>query len=262
MMPRMAMWSGPFLARPVHCRAQLPALIWLFMRTPIAVAVLSRDRMFREVLAALLAGNPDLLVAIASDPEALDGEDRPDGLDVVLVDVGGGRGDLDHVRGVRDRWLEAKTIVLGIPREDESVADYIEAGARGYVLRGDSPEALLSAIREVHEGRSPCSPRVVTAVLRRIASLAEEPVAERQPLVEPLTSREREILALLCEGLSNKDVCHRLNITVQTVKNHVHNILTKLQVHRRRDAVRLALELDLLKVSREEGWGPMEGKKE
>ena len=120
----------------------------------------------------------------------------------------------------------------------------------------------VAAIHEVQQGRGPCAPPVVTAVLRRIAVLAEGPPAVAPPAVEPLTSREREILALLAEGYGNKEVCHQLHITVQTVKNHVHNILTKLQVHRRRDAVRLALELDLLQLSGEEAAGPIEGMKE
>ncbi len=231
------------------------------MPTPIVVAILSEDRMFREVLTVLLDGSPGLRVAgSAAAPEALDGAGR---FDVVLVDAGNDeRRALRRLRAVRDRWGEAKMIVLGPRWEDESLADFIEAGARGYVLQGDSPEALVSAIHEVQEGRSPCAPSVVTAVLRRITALAEAPPAAPPPTVEPLTPREREILALLVEGYGNKEVCHRLHITVQTVKNHVHNILTKLQVHRRRDAVRLALELDLLQVSGEEAAGPIEGKKE
>lgn len=233
----------------------------VFMPTSIGVAILSEDRMFREVLAMLIAGCAGLRVAAsASAPEMLDGES---GIDVVLVDAGDDAwAALGQVRASRDRWPEAKTIVLGLPREDEGIADFIEAGARGYVLRGDSPEVLVAAIREVQEGRSPCAPPVVTAVLRRIAALAEVPPPAPPPAVEPLTFREREILALLVKGYSNKEVCHRLHITVQTVKNHVHNILTKLQVHRRRDAVRLALELDLLQVSGEEAAGPNEGTKE
>ncbi|MFL6232861.1 MAG: LuxR C-terminal-related transcriptional regulator [Thermoanaerobaculia bacterium] len=217
--------------------------------------------MFREVLSALLADSPGLQVA--GSASALEALDVVGLFDVVLVDAGKDtRRALSRLRALRDRWGDVKMVVLGLPREDESVADFIEAGARGYVLRGDSPEVLVSAIREVQEGRSPCAPPVVTAVLRRITALAEAPPAAAPPTVEPLTRREREILALLAEGYSNKELCHRLHITVQTAKNHVHNILTKLQVHRRRDAVRLALELDLLKVSGEEGASPNEERKE
>ncbi|MEA2604551.1 MAG: hypothetical protein QOF89_5543 [Acidobacteriota bacterium] len=203
--------------------------------------------MLREVLAVLLAGCAGLRVAAAgADPAAMTEDGSPARIDVVLVDNGYDvRDALGRVRAARDRWPEAKAVVLGLDREDESVADFIEAGAHAYILQSASPERLVTVIREVREGRSPCSPRVVTAVLRRIASLAEFPVTP-PPAVEPLTPREREILALVACGLGNKEVCHRLHITVQTVKNHVHSILTKLQVRRRREAVRLAFELGLL----------------
>jgi DNA-binding NarL/FixJ family response regulator len=123
--------------------------------------------------------------------------------------------------------------------------EFVEAGAHAYVLQSASPEGLMTAVREVHAGRSPNSPRVVTAVLRRIGSLAGVPVPPPRT-TEPLTPREMEILTLLARGLGNKEICQRLHITVQTVKNHVHSILAKLQVHRRREAVRLAYEMGML----------------
>src|SRR3954454_14642152 len=231
------------------------------MPTPVVVAILSEDRMFREVLTALLADKPG--IQIAGSASALEELAAVGLFDVMLVDAGNdARRALSRLCAVRDRRGEVKTVFLGLPQEDAIIAEYIEAGASGYILRGDSPEALVAAIHEVQQGRGPCAPPVVTAVLRRIAVLAEGPPAVAPPAVEPLTSREREILTLLAEGYGNKEVCHQLHITVQTVKNHVHNILTKLQVHRRRDAVRLALELDLLQLSGEEAAGPIEGMKE
>jgi DNA-binding NarL/FixJ family response regulator len=226
------------------------------MQTPIEVAILSEDRMLREVLTVLLAGCTGLRVAATeADPAVVAQEGSQTRIDVVLIDTGyDPRGALGRVRAARDRWPEAKTVVLGLDHEDESVADYVEAGAHAYVLQSASPEGLVTVIREVQEGRSPCAPQVVTAVLRRIASLAKFPVTP-PPAVEPLTPREREILALMACGLGNKEVCHRLHITVQTVKNHVHSILAKLQVRRRREAVRLAFELGLLAEPGEGGRG-------
>lgn len=230
------------------------------MQTPIEVAILSEDRMLREVLTVLLTGYAGLRVAATAateaDPAVVAQEGSQARIDVVLIDTGyDPRGALGRVRAARDRWPEAKAVVLGLDHEDESVADYVEAGAHAYVLQSASPEGLVTVIREVQEGRSPCSPRVVTAVLRRIAALAELPVSP-PPAVEPLTPREREILALVACGLGNKEVCHRLHITVQTVKNHVHSILAKLQVRRRREAVRLAFELGLLAEPGEGAAGP------
>ena len=222
------------------------------METPIEVAIFSEHRMFREALALLLAGSGGLRVAVdATRPAALAKAEEESRIDVVLVIASSDtEAALDRLREARDRWPEAKSVVLGLEREDESVAEFIEAGAQAYVLQSASPDGLIDVIREVQEGYSPCSPQVVTAVLRRIVSLAKVPVIP-PPAVEPLTPREHEILELMARGLGNKEVCRRLHITVQTVKNHVHSILTKLQMRRRREAVRLAFELGLLTDSGE-----------
>ncbi|HYX26442.1 MAG TPA: response regulator transcription factor [Thermoanaerobaculia bacterium] len=218
------------------------------MPTPIRVAIVSGDRMFREVLTALCSGSQGLEVVACED-------ETRDGVDVVLVDAGFDPNlALVRVRAARERWAEAEAVVLGLDREDESVVDFVEAGAHAYVLQGASPEGLVTVVREVHEKRSPTSPQVVTAVLRRIATLSRLPVAPLPPrFADPLTSREAEILALLARGLGNKEICQRLHITVQTVKNHVHSILAKLQVHRRREAVRFAYETGLLVEPEDEG---------
>jgi two-component system nitrate/nitrite response regulator NarL len=147
---------------------------------------------------------------------------------------------------VRTRWPDAKIIAVGLDEEDEQIVDFAEAGALGYVLKGATLDELIETIQRVHQGETLCSPRILAAVVARITSLArlgpEPPPRE----VEPLTAREREILALVAAGLGNKEVGRRLRITVQTVKNHVHRILEKLQCHRRREAVRLAYDLGLL----------------
>src|SRR6185295_651464 len=152
----------------------------------------------------------------------------------------------------RERWPEVKVIAVGIEREDETIAEFIEAGAGGYVLMGSTPEELVAVIRAAQQGLATGSPRVIAAVLARIAALSRpDEQGPPAPEIEPLTQREREILGLLAAGLGNKEVGRRLGITVQTVKNHVHRILEKLRVHRRRDAVRLAYDLGLLAEPRE-----------
>jgi DNA-binding NarL/FixJ family response regulator len=213
----------------------------VLMQPSIRVAVSSEDRMLREVLEASLTGREGLEVPPAG-PEA-DGA-----LDVVLVDVGFNlAAALARTWEARERWPVAKLIVVGLEQEDESLVDFIEAGALGYVLRASSPDDLVAAIHAVQQGMVTCSPRVVASVLARISLLSRHAApAPAVSEVEPLTLREREILTLLAAGLGNKEVGQRLRITVQTVKNHVHRILEKLGVHRRRDAVRLAYDLGIL----------------
>ena len=204
--------------------------------------------MFREVLTLLFTGSGGLeVVACDGDPQTAAQAGRSDeGVDVVLVDAGyDSRLALAHVRAAREHWAEAAAVVVGLEREDETLVELVEAGAHSYVLQNASSEGLVTALREVHARRSPNSPQVVTAVLRRIASLMDYPITLPRT-TEALTPRESEILALLARGFGNKEICQRLHITVQTVKNHVHGILAKLRVHRRRDAVRLAYEMGLL----------------
>jgi len=237
----------PFLNPPVHCRVQPGGLIPIPMQLSVRVAILSEERMFREALTASLSGYEGLDVTAPSD-DRLEGE-----AGVVLIDAAPNlQSALARTWEARERWPAAKLVILGLEREDEGIVDFVEAGAQGYVLKGSSPDDLVEVIRAVHQGRTLCSPGVVASVLARIASLAEVG-AEVPPAqsFEPLTSREREILALMAAGLGNKEVGSRLRITVQTVKNHVHRILEKLQVHRRREAVRVAYDLGLLEEPRE-----------
>ncbi|HEV2855778.1 MAG TPA: response regulator transcription factor [Thermoanaerobaculia bacterium] len=220
------------------------------MQPSIRVAVVSEERMFREALAASLSGYEGLEVtALPGDGISVEGEEPSD---IVLIDAASDfQVALLRTWEARERWPEAKLIALGLDREDDSVVDFIEAGAQGYVLKGASPDGLVEVIRSVHQGRTPCSPGVVASVLARIAALSGMRPDPPQRKVEPLTLREREVLALLAAGLGNKEVGRRLRITVQTVKNHVHRILEKLQVHRRREAVRIAYDLGLLAEPRE-----------
>jgi DNA-binding NarL/FixJ family response regulator len=152
----------------------------------------------------------------------------------------------------RERFPEAQVVILGLQREDESVLEFIEAGAAAYLLQSASPAQLIEALCFLREGQVHSSPRIAAAVVERIAALEKDRKVSPPPQVcEPLTARELAILALMARGLRNKEIAHSLHITVQTVKNHVHNLLEKLRVHRRRDAVRLAYEMGLLEEPQE-----------
>jgi two-component system nitrate/nitrite response regulator NarL len=125
-------------------------------------------------------------------------------------------------------------VALAMSETEDEVIAWAEAGVAGYLLRGDSLADLVAVIHSVARGETLCSPRVAATLLRRVAKLA----TERQLHAAPthLTTREREVLQLVDEGLSNKQIARRLSIEVRTVKNHVHHILEKLQVHRRGEA--------------------------
>ena len=125
--------------------------------------------------------------------------------------------------------------------------EFIEAGANGYVLKDSSFAEMLRTIKAVHQGQTPCSPRITASVFARISELSQaRHRRERLPQVR-LTPREKEILRLIAARLSNKEIAQQLDIALHTVKNHVHHILEKLQVHYRREAIRCAYENGILK---------------
>jgi DNA-binding NarL/FixJ family response regulator len=221
------------------------------MRAAISLTILSRDRVFADALEIVLSGEEDLRV---SATQALHGEDGAGlslfGVDVILIDGTMGRdAALAATVTLRERSGNARLLVIGLEREDESILDFVEAGAAGYVLQDASPTALADAIRSLHSGRTLCSPRIAAAALARIKALSQETRLPGASVLEGLTGRELELLSLLAQGLGNKEIGRALRITAQTVKNHVHHILAKLGVHRRRDAVRIAYERGLLRES-------------
>jgi DNA-binding NarL/FixJ family response regulator len=145
---------------------------------------------------------------------------------------------------LRQDLPEVKVIILGMCDLTDEIMAFIEAGAAGYVLKEASFENLVEIIQSVHRGESFSSPRVTASLFSRIAEL----VGERIPRSSiKLTPREVEIINKIADGLSNKEIAQQLSIETQTVKNHIHNILDKLQLHNRLEAVQYARERKLLK---------------
>jgi DNA-binding NarL/FixJ family response regulator len=210
------------------------------MDEPVGLRIVGWDCLLVEAIVAWLAARPDFRVI---DPAA------PGAVDVVLLDAGRRDEALATAWQVGEELPGAKLLVFGVEREDQRVLDFVEAGARGYLLKGASTSDLAAALHDVHAGRTRCAPRIVEAVLariRRLGELGEQVPARPEGPREPLTGRELQILHLLAAGLSNKEIGSRLQISLSTVKNHLHNLLVKLGVRRRREAIRLAYELGLL----------------
>lgn len=194
------------------------------------VALLGEVRLNREGLAALLRSDGRLRVAaIASTAEGLADQDS---IDVVIVDTTTHDGPLP-LRSLLE-GLRAPIVVLDAPDEERNVIAFAELGVVGFVEREAALDELVAAVVCAAGGHASFPPRIATKLLRRASSAA----ARRIPAdVSSLTAREREIVQLIAEGLSNKQIAKKLYIEVATVKNHVHNILEKLQVSRRTDAV-------------------------
>lgn len=218
----------------------------------IRVLLVDDQALFREGLHTLLSVWPDLEVVgeAGNGQEALEAAARlkPD---VVLMDLR--MPVLDGVATTRrllEKLPQVKIIVLTTFDDDDHVFDGLRAGAVGYLLKDVPSEKLVEAIRAAAAGQSFLQPSVaakVVAEFTRLTAVAQETaVSPQDSLVEPLSEREQEILALVATGASNKEIAAELFIAEGTVKNHVTNILGKLGVRDRTQAALKAREIGLI----------------
>lgn len=195
------------------------------------VLVVGEVRLYREGLADLLRGAGVDVVGTAVDLEGSKGLDVKRA-DIVLFDVAGAAG-VAGIRPALDELLGTAVVAFGVSGSSGEIVACAEAGAKGYVTRDDGREELLDVLESVARGETRCSPEVAVALMDHVAALA---LGAPSSSDARLTRREAEIVALLEEGLSNKEIAQRLVIEVATVKSHVHNILEKLKLTNRSDA--------------------------
>ena len=217
--------------------------------TEIRILLADDQQLVREGLCALLDLIPDIhVVGEAGDGTETVERARQMRPDVVLMDVRmPGLDGVAATRRLHETCPEIKVVILTTFDDDEYVFEGLRAGAVGYLLKDVPSEQLAEAIRAAARGEAFIQPSVARKVVAEFARLTEREHRRReQPLVEPLSARELEVLALVAEGLSNREIGKRLFITPGTVKNHVSNVLAKLGVRDRTQAVLQAQELGLL----------------
>jgi DNA-binding NarL/FixJ family response regulator len=202
---------------------------------PVYIVLIDDNRLLREGLAALIHSQPGfkVLTASADVDEALQKarEAKPD---VVLLDFGLEDHDsLALTSTVHAEVPTAKVIVMGLLPAQEDVANYVRAGASGFIMKDASFEEFVETIRAVASGAEVLPQALTNTLFSQIARNAVGGSNSRVLEAVRLTSREREVIDLLGEGLSNKEIGTRLNIAVHTVKSHVHNILEKLALRSR-----------------------------
>ncbi|MGA2821220.1 MAG: response regulator transcription factor [Anaerolineales bacterium] len=207
---------------------------------PIRVMLVDDHTMVRRGLATFLKVFDDLqLAGEAESGEAaiqLCAEVLPD---VVLMDmVMPGTGGVSATRAIRQQFPQVQVIALTSFKEGELIKTALEAGAIGYLLKDVSADELVRAIRAAYAGRATLSPDVAQVIIHA-AGQSPKPGLD-------LTEREREVLALMVEGLNNTEIAGRLTVSPSTIKSHVSNILTKLGVSSRTEAVTLALRHGLV----------------
>jgi len=204
----------------------------------IRAFLVSDVRLYREGVESALRRREaiDLVGAARNMSEALDriGEIDPA---VIIVDVAT-RDSLAGIRALAAAAPRSKIVAFAVDEQASDIPSYAEAGIAGYVPCDASIDDLAATIESVMRDEAPCSPRVAGALFKRIATLAS---GSAPVLPQPaLSQREHEILALIRNGLSNKDIARTLTIEVATVKNHVHSLLTKLNVSSRAEAAAIA----------------------
>jgi two-component system, NarL family, nitrate/nitrite response regulator NarL len=201
-------------------------------------ALIAADiRLYREGLAQLLSREEGITVvgAVSADRDALP-QLQALAPDVIILEVAS-TGKLVTVRDFSVLVPRSAVVALGLPDSEADIIACAEMGAAAYVTREASLDELVVAVRSAACGELICSPRTAGTLVRRLAALSAARPSD--PSSARVTLRECEIGLLIHEGLSNKEIAVRLSIEAATVKNHVHNLLKKLNVHHRADAARM-----------------------
>lgn len=164
--------------------------------------------------------------------------------DIILMDlVMGGMDGIEATKAIIKEWPEAKIIIVTSFLDDEKVYPALEAGATSYMLKTSKASEIADAVRSTHAGQSVLEPQVTGKMMMRMKQ------GNRRPLHDELTNREIEILLLMAEGKANQEIADELFIALKTVKTHVSNILSKLEVQDRTQAVIYAFKHQLIKES-------------
>lgn len=214
----------------------------------IRVMLVDDQKLIRQGIRMLLSTEADIEVA----GEAGDGREalalieriRPQ---VVLMDVRmPGMDGVAATREISTRYPEIGVIILTTFDDEAYIFEGLRAGARGYLLKDISSEEMAAAVRVVAGGGALIQPSITRKVLSEFARLSAPPARTAPPLPEPLTEREIEVLHCIAQGLSNREIAGRLVITEGTVKNHVSNLIAKLGVRDRTQALLKAKELGII----------------
>ena len=201
---------------------------------PIRVLLVEDQTLMRQGIKTILDLEPGIEVV----GEAVDGVEgvqaaldlRPD---VILMDVQMPRmGGIEAIQSIREEWQGCKIVILTTFGRDDYVFEGVRAGALGFLLKDTPADNVIDTIRRVNLGEPFIQPEIASRMLREL-------IDPQMPL-EPLTERERQVLVLLAQGCSNREIADRLVVAVGTVKNHVSNILGKLQAENRTQAADIA----------------------
>jgi DNA-binding NarL/FixJ family response regulator len=219
------------------------------VETRIRVLLVDDHQLLTDSLSGLLQREPDIQV-VGVAPSVADAKRAArERMDVVLMDyrLPDGTG-AEATRAIKARWPSAKVIMLTAISDDETVLDSIQAGADGYLTKDRASEEVVGAVRSAHMGEILLPRAIVFEIAQRVAIARRRGAGRRT--IEQLTPRELEVLRALAEGLSSKEICDRLFIAPNTLRTHVQNVMSKLRVHSKLEAVAFAIRHKLVEVPR------------
>ena len=208
----------------------------------IRVLLIEDNRLLREGITAMLNEQPDLrVVAATGNGDALDKAKklRPQ---VVLLDMGlRSQNSLRVVESIKAQFSKAEVVVMDLIPVHADVVNFVKAGVAGFILKDASLDDFLHTIRSVAEGKKVLPPPLAGSLFSQIVEHAvQSGSTDRLLRAVRMTKREHEVIALIAEGRSNKEIAKELHIAVHTVKSHVHNILEKLALHTRLEVASFA----------------------
>jgi DNA-binding NarL/FixJ family response regulator len=216
----------------------------------LRVLIVDDHALFRRGLQMVLKQEEDIDV-VGEAGDGTEAVQRAQELmpDVILMDVRmPRRSGIEATQQIKDLMPHVKILMLTISDEEADLYDAIKAGASGYLLKEISIDEVADAIRSVWQGQSRISPSMASKLLTEFAAMSKR-ADERQQLPAPrLTEREMGVLKLVAQGLNNRDIAKELFISENTVKNHIRNILEKLHLHSRMEAVVYAVREKLLEI--------------
>jgi DNA-binding NarL/FixJ family response regulator len=216
--------------------------------TPIKLMIADDHRLFREGLKALFGVTDDIeIIGEAEDGDSALKKCKELQPDVILMDINmPGLNGIQTTQRILEKQPQIGIIMLTMLEDDASVFNAMRAGARGYLLKGADPKEVLSVIRAAAEGQALFGPAIATRLMNYFKELSSKPVSLRIDLPFPeLTERELEVLRLISQGLNNQEIAQKLVLSPKTVRNHITNIFSKLQVADRAQAMVRAREAGL-----------------
>jgi len=207
----------------------------------IRALLIEDNRLLREGLAAMLKEQPDIRVTASSGNSDAMQKLKDLKPDVVLLDVGlRSMSSLRLVKFIKKNSPHAKVIVMDLAPVQTELMEYVRAGVSGFVLKDATFDDFIRTIRSVAKGAKVLPPVLTGSLFSQIVDHATRKGKGNPFKSVKMTSREREVVALIAEGLSNKEIAKRLSLATDTVKSHVHNILEKLALHTRLEIARFA----------------------